>query len=134
MQRKKSLWYRDYSQGGVWSRTDNDTLIKANECIQELLLWSGENQFDIEAGVDYDAIFKSDKFIIADLDKVVSKYKPYFLDIVIKPLVVDAPKVLVEILFYSPDSGGGSGDYHFRASLDMRGGAIMAENFKGGKK
>lgn len=127
MKKKKSLWYRDYSQGGVWSRTDNDSLIKANECIQEILLWSGENQFDTEAGVDYDAIFKSDKFIVADLDKVVSKYKRYFLDIEIRPLEINAPYVSIEILFYSPDSGGSSGDYHFRASLDMRGGAIITQ-------
>lgn len=128
MKKKKSLWYRDYSQGGVWSRTDNDSLIKANECIQEILLWSGENQFDTEAGVDYDAIFKSDKFIVADLDKVVSKYKRYFLDIEIRPLEINAPYVSIEILFYSPDSGGGGNyDYHFRASLDMRGGAIITQ-------
>lgn len=128
MKKKKSLWYRDYSQGGIWSRTDNDTLIKANECIQEILLWSGENQFDTEAGVDYDAIFKSDKFIIANLDKVVSKYKSYFLDIEIRPLEINAPFVSIEILFYSPDSGGsGNHDYHFRASLDMRGGAIITQ-------
>lgn len=49
-----------------------------HRCIEELLLWKGENPMDIEAGVDYYSVFNKQKFLKNELTFVLDKYSGEF--------------------------------------------------------
>lgn len=74
------LYFQDY-ENGSWEYTDDDNYIKVYQCVQEVLIWRGESSFDIELGIDYDEIFNSNAFLVAQLEDILDKYRPYFSDI-----------------------------------------------------
>lgn len=71
------LYFQDY-ENGTWEYTNDDTYIKAYQCIQEILIWRGESSFDIELGIDYEEIFNSNSFLTAQLEEILDKYRPFF--------------------------------------------------------
>lgn len=76
-------WYKNF-ETGVWEFTENDILAKVYQCIQECILWSGENPFDITMGIDYESIFNSNSFLTNQLEAVLDKYRGFFKEIIQK--------------------------------------------------
>lgn len=90
-------WYQDPQKG--WSFTDNDIYIKIWECLQECILWKGENAYDVNMGIDYESIFNSTNFLTSQLENVLDKYRSFFKDIISNVEKVDN-KVVVSLQFW----------------------------------
>lgn len=70
--------------------------------LQELRLWKGEKQTDIEAGVDYMAIINKEAFLKTEVEKVLNKYRNKFKDIVMGDIIEEQGGEVVKlpITFY----------------------------------
>lgn len=106
------FFFVDYSDPSnlVIETTDDDNYIKMYLCIQEILFRKGESQFDVDLGIDYDAIFSQSTFISTQLEEIIEKYKPYFRSIDYN-ITQEKEKVFVNIEFSfnfenSPSLGG----------------------------
>lgn len=66
------MLYLDNNNNIIYTN-DPDT-IAINSCFQELKLWLGENQLNIESGVDYNAIFNQEAFLKVELQKILNKH------------------------------------------------------------
>lgn len=75
--------------------------------LQELRLWKGEKQTDIEAGVDYMAVINKEAFLKTEVEKVLNKYQSKFKDIVIGEIVEEQNGEIVRlpITFYLSNDG-----------------------------
>lgn len=93
------LWFQDPNTKD-WEYTDNDIYIKFNECLQELLLWKGEVQFDVSLGIDYRSVFDGENFLATQINDIISKYKPFFKDINFSLKQDNQSEVVVSLNFW----------------------------------
>lgn len=77
-----------------------DVLVES--VLQELRLWKGEKQTDIEAGVDYKAVINKEAFLKTEVEKVLNKYRDKFKDIIIGDVIEEegGEVVRLPITFY----------------------------------
>lgn len=102
---KKGIWYRDYTKAGrgEWVFTTNSNEIKINECLQELLLWKGENDFFSDVGVAYLDVFSGNISALAQIEVIVDGYKPFFKDISVQR-IYEKDMVSFNIIFTKNDN------------------------------
>lgn len=82
-----------------------DVLVES--VLQELRLWKGEKQTDIEAGVDYKAVINKEAFLKTEVEKVLNKYKDKFKDVIIGDVIEEegGEVVRLPITFYLSNDG-----------------------------
>lgn len=101
-------WFKDFETGD-WEWTDHDVFIKIYQCLQECILWRGENPYDVTMGIDYESIFNSSAFLTSQLEEVLDKYRPFFQEI-IQNVEKVGNKIVITLQFwlsYSPNSQNG---------------------------
>ena len=74
-------------------------------CLQELLLWRGENPMDAERGVDYFAVFDNRKLLRNEITMVLDRYRDSFklIDIVDLRKSEDSETIHITLNFLLPD-------------------------------
>lgn len=98
-------WFKDF-ESGDWEYTDNDVFAKIYQCLQECILWRGENPYNVFMGIDYESIFNSNSFLTNQLEEVLDKYRPFFKEIIQNVEKVDNT-ILITLQFwitYSPSN------------------------------
>lgn len=98
------LWYQDPNTKD-WEYTDNDIYIKFHQCLQELLIWKGEMQFDATMGIDYRSIFNGENFLGSQIDGIISKYKEFFKEIKFNLIQKSQREVVVNLEFWVNEEG-----------------------------
>lgn len=91
-------WYQDPASG-EWKFTENDIYRKVWECLQECILWKGENAYNVNMGIDYQSIFSSTSFLVSQLEDTLEKYRGFFKDIISSIEKVDN-KVVISLQFW----------------------------------
>lgn len=94
-----NYWYLDYSEPTpIFKKTQDPNIAKVYQCIQEILLWRGENLFDVNLGIDYNSIFGGSVFLTAQLEEIVDKYRLYF-DSILMELTQEKQVVYINLQF-----------------------------------
>ena len=68
-------------------------------CIQELQLWKGEDPMDVDAGVDYFAIFNNQKFIELEVQRVLDHHKNAYTSYNIEKIAYQDNVLKIDIIF-----------------------------------
>lgn len=76
----KNLFYISPSTG-EWAETENSIEIVFFDMIQNLLIWYGEQPFNAENGIDYEAVFNLQKLITPEIGDITNQYLKYFSSI-----------------------------------------------------
>lgn len=92
-------WYKNFTTM-KWEYTDSDVYAKVYQCIQECILWRGENPYNINMGIDYESIFNSNSFLVNQLEEVLEKYRPFFKDIIQTLSKDSAGNVVITLQFW----------------------------------
>ena len=63
---------------GVFTYTNNSSLIKIEDMLQRLQTWKNEQSFNANNGVDYLGVFNKQSLLKPQLDSIISEYLSYF--------------------------------------------------------
>lgn len=81
--------------------------ILVESVLQELRLWKGEKEVDVEAGIDYIAVLNKETFLKTEVENVLIKYRDKFNDIEIGDIIEDVENEVIRlpITFYLSNDG-----------------------------
>ncbi len=78
-----------YLENGDFKITYNPQKIALESCMQELLLWAGENPMSSESGIDYFGVMDGFVYLKASVEEITEKYTDSFINILVKDPIYD---------------------------------------------
>jgi hypothetical protein len=90
-----TAWYLD--ETGTWKSTTNSTLMKIEEMLQRIQTWKGEKPYDADDGVDYEAVFNKQEFLIPQLETISQDYLSYFNSITFTDITTDKNTITINV-------------------------------------
>ena len=73
-----------YLENGEFKITHNPQKIALESCMQELLLWLGENPMSSENGIDYFGVMDGFVYLKASVEEITERYTDSFVSILVK--------------------------------------------------
>lgn len=84
--------------------TNDPQDIVFESCIQELRLWKGEKDINVEEGVDYRSVFEQAAFLKVELQNVVNRHAKNFASVEIgEPTMGEDEVIKISIVFHMLD-------------------------------
>lgn len=78
--------------------------IAINACLQNILLWKGENPLNYDDGIDYLAVFRNEAFLQNQVENVIDNHRENFKEIEISNIEYKNDIVSIDIIFTMLDN------------------------------
>lgn len=89
------MWYLDDKNN--WQKTDNSIFSRIEDFFQRIQTYKGEQDFDVENGIDYLSVFQGTANLEIELDTIRSQFLQYFKSIEINTPTYKGDTVSISI-------------------------------------